>query len=558
MADTNKEFSSAVHQMYLKEKTIPDQVFLRQPIDGQWHLYTWQKTMNMARRLVTFFKEQGLQKGDRVSILSKNCAEWYITDFAIMMAGLINVPLYATQHHKIINYILTEANVKLIFIGKLDEWSKQEQGIPDNIKRVIFPYDLSIKADHRWVDIMKNNEPDPENHTPEPEDTFSIIYTSGTTGDPKGVVMTYNNQQAAIQTFSAIINEGFNAAQHNTFVSYLPLAHIVERLIEISSTHIDLEVSFVESLDTFAANLQEVSPTLFFAVPRIWNVFKQKILEKLPQKKLNILLKIPLLSSLIKRKVQHALGLSNAICISGAAPLPLSTLNWFDKLGITIYEGYGSTENFASTSLNTPSHRKPGTVGKPVPGFEYKLSDSKEILTKSAMVMKEYYLKPEKTKEVIDEDMFYHTGDTGEIDDNGFVTITGRTKDKFKTNKGEYVVPAPIEAKFAHVEEIEQLCLVGAGLRQPKLLINLSEKAKKHSPERVSKKLQRVLDKINNRLTKFESISHIVITKDDWSVDNELLTPTFKVKRFTVEAKYKDLTSQLRDVEQNIIWEDKL
>lgn len=546
-----------VERIYQNEKNIPEKVFLRQPVNREWREYTWKQTVNMARRLVSFFRDQGLKKGDKVSIFSKNCAEWYITDFAIAMAGLINVPIYATQQTKIINYILKEADVKLIFLGKLDTLDVQEPGIPRNIIRVNFPYDLTQKTDFQWDEIMKKYEPATEEIIPDQDDIFTLVYTSGTGANPKGVMLTYGNQTAVSKSMVKFIKESINLNKIK-FLSYLPLAHIYERCLEATSCYLDIEISFAESIDTFAEDLKNVSPNLFAGVPRIWKLFKEKILEKVPQHKLDKLLKIPIISRLIKRKIQKALGLQNAFCLSGSAPLSVDTLEWFERLGMVIYEGYGATETFAANVVSYPGHRKVGTVGLPIFYLECKLSENNELLIRSKANMKGYYLNPEKTKEVIDEEGFYHTGDFAKIDEEGYVTITGRVNEVFKTDKAEFILPGPIENQCHQISHLSQLCLIGENLKQPILIAHLTEEAKMQPREFVRQSIFDAIQIINDKLTKWEKISHVIIGHDDWTIENGLLTPTLKIKRFVIAEQFHLLAEILQHKNYGVYWQDEI
>lgn len=548
--------------LYENEQKLADQVYLRQPFNHEWHEYTWKDTMAQVRRIVTFLHQQGLEKGDRVAIFSKNCAHWFIADFAIMMAGMISVPLYATQKHEDISYILKHSEAKLIFVGKLDQWELQEGAIPEGITRVSFPYMNSMPADYQWNDIIESCEPLQGNPSVNLNDIMTIIYTSGTTGTPKGVVYSYKT----ISTVRPYIDsemKSFGLPVHNHFISYLPLAHVVERiaieLLSLGSPGYTFDVSFVESLSTFPDDLREVSPTLFFAVPRIWAIFQKGILEKIPQKKLNILLKIPFVSALIKRKIKKALGFSRCVYfVSGAAPLSTTIIEFFAKLDIEICEGYGLTENNAYVSLCKPSEMKLGSVGKARPGVEIKLSDNKELLVKSPGDMECYYKDGDLTGQSRDSDGFLKTGDLARIDEDGYVYIIGRNKDQFKTAKGEYIVPVPIEMSFAHNNLIEMACLVGTGLKQPVLLTMLSVNAKKLPNDQLKKSFKKLIDEENQHLVSHEKVSHMIVVKDDWTPENGLLTPTLKIKRNQVEQHYADVISKTQTSETSVLFETNL
>jgi long-chain acyl-CoA synthetase len=544
--------------LYENEQQHAGMIYLRQPIHGIYHEITWAQVMLRARKITNFLKQQGLQKGDRVALFSKNCAEWFIADFAIVMAGLISVPLFATQPKETIKYILEHAEVKLIFVGKLDDWTEQEQGIPEKITRVSFPYENAMPAAYKWNDILEQYPPEKENYRPDPQDIYTITYTSGTTGFPKGVMFSFLGLSYQVQaTQQEIEQEKFIILEHNHFLSYLPLAHVYERLaIENLSLYKKSTITFTQSLQTFIKDLQNASPTFFIAVPRMWTLFQMQIINVLPQHKLDRLLKIPLISFLVKRKIKKALGLLRSKShISGSAPISPALLTWYQKLGIDIYEGYGMTENLAWTSLSTPTENKIGTVGKARLGVELKLGEDNEVLVKSKIIMVGYYKDPEATKAAFTEDGFLHTGDRGEIDADGFLTIRGRVKDTFKTDKGEFIDPAPIENKFAINTNIEQLCLMGLYLPQPVLLVNLSEQAKARNAKTVKKELQSTLDTVNQQLPKYSKVARVLVVKDHWTPENGFLTPTLKVKRNAIMDRYLEQAQALMMKDETVSWE---
>ena len=550
------ETKSPLSRFYYWEKNFPNAVYLRQPVDGQWLEYEWKEVASQVRHVAKGLQELGCLPGDRVAILSKNCAHWLMADLAIMMAGCVSVPLYPTQQADSITYVLNHSEAKCIFTGKLDEPDKMAPGIPDQVKKIGFPYKETMQADYLWEDMIKSADMITEDIDFPADNLATIIYTSGTTGFPKGVMHTYKSISFATSGFE----EKFGFRPDARFFSYLPLSHVAERiLVQMSSLWGGGTVSFAESLETFQQNLQEVSPTTFFSVPRLWSKFHQGILEKLPQKKLDRLLSIPFLSTIIKKKIKKGLGLSQAELIgSGAAAIPPALLHWYKKLGIEILEGYGQTENFAYATVNECGTSKIGTVGQPLPRNEIKIDENGEILIKNDAVMLGYYKEPEKTAETL-VDGYIKTGDMGEFDRDGFLKITGRVKELFKTDKGKYVAPSPIENKLlAEVDGIEQICVMGSGLRSPIALCVLSERAKKQSEEALETEVTQALNRVNSKLDKHERVSHCLLIGEEWTVDSGLLTPTLKIKRHHIEQKYREIVEKSFDCKKKAIFENQI
>lgn len=291
-------------------------------------------------------------------------------------------------------------------------------------------------------------------------------------------------------------------------------------------------ISFVESINTFVQNIQDTQPTLMFTVPHLWSKFQLGVLEKMPQRRLNILLKIPIISGIIKKKIKEKLGLSRMVHpITASAPIPPDLKQWYINLGLDLREVYGMTETTGLTILTPPGNKKIGTVGLPIDGLEIKIDEeTKEVLLKGLSILKGYYKNPEKSAEVI-IDGWLHTGDRGRIDKDGYLYIDGRIQDAFKTSKGKYVVPSPIEWKFGTNENIEQIVVLGLGLAQPLALIKLSEIGKAKSKHEIEENLLPELKRVNEELINFQRISNLVIINDESSIDNKILTPTLKVKR---------------------------
>ncbi len=541
------KYISPLSMLYKWEKDKADDIFLSQPINSVLHNWTWKEVAVESRKMAAYLLSLNLPKKSKIGILSKNCAHWIMSDFAIMMAGHVSVPLYPNLNAETLEKILTHSETKVLFVGKLDDYSSMRKGVSKDIQCITYPF---YSEDYpRWDKLVKDINPIKDDIVRDEKDIATIIYTSGTTGDPKGVMHKFFN-------FSFASTNAVNALKLNSesFFSYLPLSHIAERLlVEMGSLYTGGRVFFAESLDTFAKNLSDASPTVFLGVPRIWTKFQQGVLNKIPQKKLNILLSIPFISSLIKKKIKSNLGLNKANNIfTGAAPTPISIIEWFKKIDIIIQEAYAMTENTCYSHVSFKDKIKIGSVGQALPSCEVKLSDQNEILIRHEALMDGYYKDQNETEKTIKNGWLY-TGDEGIIDNEGFLRITGRVKDIFKTSKGKYVSPSPIEMKLSSNKDIEQVCVVGDGIPQPIALITLSDIGEAKNTDDLVKSLQMTKDLVNSKLNQHERLRNIVVLFDEWTVENKLLTPTMKIKRNSLEKIYKQNYSLWYDAD-NIVF----
>lgn len=545
--------SSPLAQFLKWEKEIPASTFLRQPINGEWKTWTYQEAGDEIRKIASGIRALNFPDRSNIALLSKNCAHWIIADLAIMMTGHISVPLYATLTAPSIKQILEHSESKAIIIGKLDDYQVQQEGIPPNIVRIGIEL-FGIKEKLSWEEFLKTHQPLTQIHNWSKDDLMTIMYTSGTTGMPKGVMHTSGNFD---HTLTAAIHE-LNLPKRPKLFSYLPISHIAERMgIEVYGLYAGAEFSFAESLESFPKNLFETQPHTFFAVPRIWAKFREKILEKMPQKKLSILFAIPIIGSVVKKSIRKKLGLSRATHIySGAAPIAVDLLEWFNSIGIEIFQAIGMTEDCVYSHFNRHGKNKLGTVGIPFQDLKVKIADDGELRLKGEGNMKGYYKEPILTAEAFDEDGYLKTGDKGEIDAEGFLTIVGRIKDQFKTDKGKYVAPAPIEMKLLANTDIEQVCVVGMGIPQPLALVVLSMAGRAKSKAEITQSLSASLSEVNAGLESYEKLEKAVIMKTDWSIANGLMTPTMKVKRNEVEKIHvPKYSTWYHAKEGSVVWE---
>lgn len=545
-----QKFKSPLEAFLYWEKIIPNNIFLNQPVNGKIITYSFKQAGEESRKIAAYLKTLNLPERSHIALMSKNCAHWHMSDLAIMMAGYISVPIYPTLNASTIEDILTHSESKLLIAGKLDDFNSQKSG---TLNLPIISVGLyGLNEGKQWEDIVLNESVIQDVYNQHPDDLHTIIYTSGTTGMPKGVMHTVGSFVESSYCLSSTfqINNHFNA------FSYLPIAHVAERVLETGCILTGSQVSFPESIETFAADLERVQPDVYFAVPRIWTKFQEKILEKIPQEKLNTLLKIPFVNGLIKKKLQKKLGLSKAkVILSGAAPIAPSLINWYKTIGIHVLQVYGMTEDCCVSHWNTGKNNKTGTVGKAVEGVSVKFSEVGEICIKNNCMFKGYFKAPEITAEVFDDDGFFKTGDIGEYDHDGFLTITGRVKDQFKTDKGKYISPSNLELALSKNSSIEQICVVGTGIPQPIALITLSENGKVLSKDQLSKDLIKTVNDVNSAFEKHEKIEKVVVMKEEWKVDNGLITPTLKVKRNAIEKIHQPYYKQWFDTSEKVIFE---
>jgi len=540
-------------EQFLKwEKEDPDRIFLRQPINGVWKTWTWSQAGDEARRIAQGFHSLGLKERDHIAILSKNCAQWIIADIAIMMAGIVSIPVYPTLSAAAIEPILIHSESKAIIIGKLDDFKSQANGIPANMIRISVNM-FGLKEKYSVEELIDENEPLADLYSWKKEEVLTIIYTSGTTGKSKGVMH-------AAGAFGAVITAAISSLElpmQPQLISYLPLSHIAEKVgIEMNALFTCGTISFAESLESFSKNLAEIQPNIFFAVPRIWQKMREGILSKVSQRKLAIILSIPLANSLFKKSLKKKMGFSRVSHFySAAAPISVELQQWYEKLGIIIYQAYGMTEDCVYSHFSGPKAHKFGTVGKALPGVQVKIADDGEIRMKSEGNMKGYFKEPQMTAEAFDEENYLKTGDMGEYDSEGFLKITGRVKDQFKTDKGKYISPAPIEVKLLSNTDIEHACIVGTGVPQPMALICLSDSGKKKTKDELMKALTESLSLINPSLEKFEKIEKMVIMKENWTIANNMITPSLKVKRNEIEKNQLPKYPAWYDKPGTVVWE---
>jgi long-chain acyl-CoA synthetase len=527
------------------EAKLADRVYLTQPKTGGEVIdCTWKQTLDQSRRMAAHLKAQGFEPGSRIAILSKNCAHFFMAELAIWMAGFTTVAIFPTETAETIGYVLDHSGASMLFVGKLDTWDAQKPGVPATLPCIAFP--LAPKNSFEgWDAVVARTQPLTGRVARAGSDIAILLYTSGSTGTPKGVMHSFERITKVSENINKDIRTRIGDIEDNRILSYLPLAHVFERAWVECASMVDgkTHVFFAESLDTFVKDLNRARPTTFISVPRLWLKFQQGVFTKMPPKKLNRLLSIPILSGIVKRKVLKNLGLDQALLAgSGSAPIPAELISWYRRLGLNLIEGYAMSEDFAYSHNSTAEVNAPGCVGLPLPGVEVKISEEGEILIKSPGQMVGYYKRPDLDAEVFTSDGYFHTGDRGERRADGLLKITGRVKELFKTSKGEYVAPAPIENRLNAHPLVEMSMVSGLGQPAAYALVVLGEEVRPKQKDAAFRKhveveLTQLLKDVNSDLVSHEKLQLIVIAQQPWTIENGFLTPTMKIRRSRIEGE---------------------
>ena len=559
MSNTKENLKPLIAHFYHWEKVQPNKVFLRQPKGDEWKTLTYAEAGQEARKMATALAAKGLQPGDHIGIFSKNCYHWILADLAIMMGGYVSAPFYASLPRQQLAEVIELSDIKALFLGKLDKWGDRDQAIPAEVQVIKFPHyegSAGINIGEDWNDLVAAHAPKTDNYTPNLNDLWTIKFTSGTTGTPKGVMLAHRSPVSMMAAEKKTNWIGLYKLPEIRCLSYLPLNHVGERIgMELIVITMGGSISFAENLDTFNQNLRDTQPTIFFAVPRIWTKFYLGVVSKMPIEKLDAMLANPAMADTIKKKLRASLGFAAlGVAATGAAITPAFLKDFYKKLDIHLIEAYGMTETCGGIT-NSPSLDAPqDSVGKARPFAEIKIHDeTDEVLLKTPYMMMGYYKNPEKTAEVL-VDGWMHSGDRGTIDENGYLRIIGRVKDAFKTSKGSYVTPNPLEEVLMKNDYIEQICVAGLGIPQPIALVNLSEIGQAADRAEVEAALLESVQQLNSQRAPFERISTVIIQEEAWSEENRCLTPTLKVKRGTLDDKFGKQYLGWHEAKEYIIW----
>jgi long-chain acyl-CoA synthetase len=565
--------------------------------DDRWVSVSSDELLARAHRIAAGLHAIGVQRGDRVALLSESRVEWTLTDAGSIFAGTIDVPIYATLTPPQVRYILNDSGACVLFLPNREKFIELKDALGEcpQVKHVIFfEADGVTAGDGLTLAQLEEKGRELEGREPgyidasvetTPEDLATIIYTSGTTGEPKGVMLTHANLVSNLIDSSGHHDFG----EHDKALSVLPLSHVFERQAMYMYLHKGMAVYFAESLQTIGPNLREVRPTVLVGVPRIFEKIYQRIRESAAERgKVSVVLlawsisvarayakfllarkpvpaflklKHSIASKLVFSKWQRAFGGKMRLLVSGGAALAEDLSYIYVGAGIPIVQGYGLTETSPVITTSSIEEIRPGTVGKAIPNVEIRIAEDGEIEVRGPNVMRGYYNKPEETRAVFTSDGWFKTGDVGTLDKDGFLRITDRKKELFKTSGGKYISPQPIEQAIKGSRFVNQVVLIGAERKFPAALIvpvweqlesycklkgiEVKSRSELCRHSRIIDLMQRQIEALTPNLAKYERIKKIALLEDEFTIEGGELTPTLKVKRRVIDEKYRDVIEAL-------------
>ena len=558
-------------------------VMLGQEAAGDWKPITSAELYGRVRALADVLRGWGLGKGDRVAIISENRWEWPVTDFATLAIGGIDVPLYPTLTPEQIGYMLRDSGAKVAVVSSREQYEKlTHAGDLPELEHVVVMDAGTFEGAESFASLMAGAEGKQQRDAEfdvlmklvQPEDLATIIYTSGTTGEPKGVMLTHGNLASNMN----VSTEAFKFNDQDSCISFLPLSHVTARHLDYVLVCYGTKVAYCAKFDQLPAAMKAVQPTILVAVPRVYEKIRQAVEGKsaaspVKSKILQWALGVgkahraetlagkspsgigwKLADKLVFSKIREAFGGRAKVFVSGSAPLGMDTAGWFADAGIRIFEGYGLTETSPVIALNYPNEHRIGTVGKAMPNVQFRFAEDGELEVKGPSIFVGYWKKEKETAEVFTADGWFKTGDIGNVDADGYLSITDRKKELLKTSGGKMIAPQPIENRLKANTLIGQAAIVGDKHKFACVLISpnfaaLEGWANGHGvatkdrkalvkDAKVVKAYQEIVDKVNLGLAPFESMKRVSIVPDEWSVEDGTLTPSMKLKRRVVEKKY--------------------
>ena len=521
-------------------RECPDDTWLRDRHGDDIRDWSWAEVREQVHALATWQEQHFGGHGAKVGIVSRNCAHWFMADLGSIAAGNVVIPMFTTLPGETAKYVMDFTDMQLLFVGETENWEQVSAVLPEGITLVTLPGAQIDQPHLSWDEIVQPNLGKSPTYQCQRHDLVSIVFTSGTTGVPKGVMQTHDSNITPIDRFK----DAFALPERARYFSYLPLSHIAERqIVEGSSLMNGGIVYFNENLLTILRDLPDCRPHMMFGPPRVWEQLQQVIIGHFGGAEAvdKALAEDPEGTG---AKVREMLGMTEVIyMLTAAAPTPPALIDWFGQFGLTLMEGFGQTEAMGLLA-NTTEDRRIGSIGRPIGEVEIKLSEEDELLVKANGLSTGYYKMPEKTAETF-RDGWVHTGDKARIDEEGFVYLTGRVKDYFKTIQGKFVAPTPIENAFSENPHTEQICLLGRGYSKTVMVCVLSGLAQQAGRDTVESELLALTEQVNEGVDKHARIGAVIVTDQPWTIDNTMLTPTLKIRRERIDEHFGDTARDL-------------
>ncbi|WP_185266636.1 AMP-binding protein [Halopseudomonas xiamenensis] len=536
------------------ERQHPDRIWLIQPLaDGSTLELSWRQAADQARRFAGWLVQQNLPERSQVAIISKNCAHWIIADLAIWMAGHVSVPLPPTLPADALRQMLEHSESRVVVVGKLDDWQQLRPGLPPGVPWVGLPL---AETDEQLLDwqSVQGSAPLQQARACDPAQMATIMYSAGATGLPKGCMLSFASMYFAANSFLRL----FLTTDQDRVLSWLPLSHVAERqFIEMQSLLSGMTLYFVHSRATFIDDLRRARPTLFLGTPSTWQQIRKGVMRRTQQRVLDTALKIPLLGKRLASGMLEQLGLDQVrFAVASCDVMPGELMDWYHRIGVRLFEIYGLTENCGYSHVGRPGRLRPGWCGLPNPGVECRLDPDQQLLVRSQATMLGYFRDPQKTARKLDEQGFLHTGDRGEIDQEGLLRLSGRISDLFHNADGRLIVPQPIEHRLLAHALVEHACVLGEGLAQPLALLALTEEARVLPRHELEKELEVLLQQVNSQLQRWEQLGCLVASSDAWTLDDGSLTATMQLRRGVIRARYQDRLGDWSVRGTSIVWQD--
>lgn len=585
-----KEISRIFDLLYHQLENHPLEKALVTKQNGNWQSLSTQAYSDQVNQLSRGLLKLGVQRNDKIAVItSMNCSAWNILDMAVLQIGAQNVPIYPTSSIEAYQYILQHSEATHVFVSDENVFEKVQHAQQlGNLDLEIYSFSPLNTCRH-WTEIFKlgkditlQKQVNSLKARISPEDLATLIYTSGTTGTPKGVMLTHKNITQNVLNSASRVPFGVGT---ETALSFLPVCHVFERMLIYLFQYYSVSIYYAESFDALSENLKEVRPTFTTAVPRVlekiydallaqgasltglkrrifyWALGVGKRYEPFTSQSLGYQIQLYIARRLVLSKWKAGVGNRLELIVSGSAPLSADLARIYAAAGMLVIEGYGLTETAPVVAVNTRRKEdfKIGTVGKPIDHVSVKIADDGEILVKGANVMKGYFKDDAKTKEAFNKEGYFHTGDIGKLDAEGFLTITDRKKQLFKTSGGKYVSPQQLESRIGQSQFIEQLIVIGEGEKMPAALIQLNTEyvlkwaaykkieLKDHSLKSLAstpviiERIQEEIDTYNKEFGRWEQVKTFRLTPREWTIKDGLLTPTLKVRRKNVIKAFNEL-----------------